>query len=234
MNLWPEPEFHIILADGSISGPHSLCDVDAMLEDGEIGKDFYGFTEGMPEWRAVEEALVWAHRPLAALVRAEIDAQSDLLFQGEIKEATARVAINGALNRAGIRPTGRETFCLEIITEIATALRQSHRDYVSGVGSGAIEAFPASELFEAQEPDFPRDWNAAWQKVGGRIYDSRLIALKTDSVWARLSDFGYPFPPFSFDRSRWIRDVSFSETREIAIVLRDELLPSAPPLVSVF
>jgi hypothetical protein len=42
-----------------------------------------------------------------------------------------------------------------------------------------------------------------------------MIARKDDPAWRALSDFGFPFPSFSFDTGMWIEDVSRDEAEEM-------------------
>ena len=47
-----------------------------------------------------------------------------------------------------------------------------------------------------------------WTEAGGRIFSGRMIALKNDPVWLRISDFGHPHPPFAFGSGMDMVDIS--------------------------
>lgn len=72
---------------------------------------------------------------------------------------------------------------------------------------GARLAFPAQELIRAEERREKRDWRGRWQAAGGRLYGGRMIALKEDPVWVRLSRFGVPYPPFDFGSGMGVDEV---------------------------
>lgn len=226
------PDIYLILRDGATSEPLDPLDAEMMLEDGEITAEFYAFVEGMPEWRAVGEALVWARRELAVRCRDVINEHASLLVAGKVDTATSRLAIRDALWRRAIVTSDREMEALQTILETEAALRRSYDQYAQNFAPGAIDVFPAWELFDAHDSAFPRDWNTAWQKAGGR--EGGKVAAKADPVWARLSDFRFPFPPFSFDQSKWVRDVSPTDPRKYEITLSRQFTPKISPFQSVF
>ena len=63
-------------------------------------------------------------------------------------------------------------------------------------------------------------WEAAAQKVGweGVARNGAMIALKTSPIWAKISRFGNPFPPFDFNSGMGVRDVKKSVCREIGLL----------------
>ncbi len=72
---------------------------------------------------------------------------------------------------------------------------------------------PGLELYRQKQRRQPRDWTARWaeaaQAVGweGVAPGGAFIALKTSPIWAQLSRFGYPHPPFDFNSGMWVRPV---------------------------
>jgi hypothetical protein len=74
---------------------------------------------------------------------------------------------------------------------------------------------------------FPRDWKSAWTEVGGKLYYERMVARKDDPVWAKLSDFGFSFPPFSFDPVAWRQDIKAEDAEFLGVV--DIGTPVKPP-----
>lgn len=101
--------------------------------------------------------------------------------------------------------------------------RQELANYSSGCEAGAIDAFPAQELFQLINEATPVDWQQRWLAAGGKLYDGRMIALKSDPVWARISFFGLPYPPFDEYDVMAVRDVSYTEAVKLGV---------APPGVS--
>ena len=54
-----------------------------------------------------------------------------------------------------------------------------------------------------------------------------MIALKSSDVWTRISDFGFPFPPYVKGSGLWVRDVGRSEAMELCLIDRDRQIRSA-------
>ena len=111
----------------------------------------------------------------------------------------------------------------------------------SGMSPGAFAAFPAQEFKRTHKRQTERkDWPERWRKAGGKVYGGRMIALKTDPVWERLSVFGNPFPPFDWGSGMGVIGVDRKTTIELGLVsdekLREETaaLRSAKPEASKF
>ncbi len=57
-----------------------------------------------------------------------------------------------------------------------------------------------------------------WAANGGRFYDGRMIALKNDPIWAKISRFGTPWPPFDFGSGMGVDDVSREEAEAMGLL----------------
>ena len=86
-------------------------------------------------------------------------------------------------------------------------------------------AFPAQELVRLERRRVPRDWRARWKEAGGRLRGGRMVALRDDPIWTRISRFGSAIPPFDFNSGMGLRDVSADEAT--ALGLRPEAERSA-------
>lgn len=94
----------------------------------------------------------------------------------------------------------------------------------SGMSPGAFAAFPAQEFKRTLSRRSQRkDWPERWRKAGGKIYGGRMIALKTDPVWSRLSVFGNPFPPFDWGSGMGVIDVDRKTSIELGLVTDEKL-----------
>ena len=51
----------------------------------------------------------------------------------------------------------------------------------------------------------------------GQIHGGRMIALKDDPVWLKISDFGHPHPPFAFGSGMDMVDISRVEAVELGL-----------------
>lgn len=113
---------------------------------------------------------------------------------------------------------------LDVMMKTNADQAKGYVSHLRATTTGAILAFPAYELVRVERRKLPRDWSARWaaaaQKVGweGVARNGAMIALKTSPIWAALSRFGNPFPPFDFNSGMGVRDVKKSVCREIGLL----------------
>lgn len=123
---------------------------------------------------------------------------------------------------------------LDTIIKTNVAQARGYIQYLEGMSPGAFEAFPAQEFIRVRHSRQPRgDWPQRWQKAGGQFYDGRMIALKTDPVWEKLSVFGNPFPPFDWGSGMGVVDVDRKSAVALGLHVPDKgsavAAPSATP-----
>lgn len=119
-------------------------------------------------------------------------------------------------------------------TNIQQAYGYAH--HVSGQDPDALEAAPALELIRLEERRQKRVWHERWRAAGGRIFpgpgrlgdgrEGRLIALRTDPVWAAVSRFGTPWPPFDFNSGTWVEEVLRPEAEALGLLARGAPAPA--------
>ena len=80
-------------------------------------------------------------------------------------------------------------------------------------------AFPCLELIRVSERMVPRDWRARWKEAGGKLYDGRMIALRNDPIWRKISRFGSPVPPFDFNSGMGLEEVNRFEAEALGVEL---------------
>jgi hypothetical protein len=98
---------------------------------------------------------------------------------------------------------------------------------------GARLAFPAQELVRVEEREKPRDWHGKWVDKGGTLYPgNRMIALKDDPIWMKISAFGVPYPPFDYNSGMGVDDISYDEAVELGVIKPDYEPPKDSPLKS--
>lgn len=108
-----------------------------------------------------------------------------------------------------------------LVADMQAGFAQGYADWESGLDEGAQNQFPAQELIRIESRAAPRDWRGIWLANGGTLTeDGRMVALKTDAIWTRISRFGLPWPPFDYGSGMGLRDVSRADA--IALGLIDE------------
>lgn len=86
-----------------------------------------------------------------------------------------------------------------------------------------LDAFPAQELYRAEERRQQRDWFARWQEAGNKVgwkgaLQDRMIALKTSPIWVEVSVFRRPWAPFDWGSGMDLRDVDRAEAEQIGLL----------------
>lgn len=125
---------------------------------------------------------------------------------------------------------------LDVMMKTNADQAKGYASHLRATTTGAILAFPAYELVRVERRKMPRDWSSRWtdaaRKVGweGVARNGAMIALKTSPIWAALSRFGNPFPPFDFNSGMGVRDVKKSVCREIGLLGPNEQpeIPDVP------
>lgn len=81
---------------------------------------------------------------------------------------------------------------------------------------------PAQELVRVEDRERPRDWTARWREAGGKFYaGGRMIAPVDDPIWARISRFGSPLPPFDFNSGMGLEFVDRDEAIALGVIAQD-------------
>jgi len=106
---------------------------------------------------------------------------------------------------------------LDMVVKTNTDLVCGHCSFVHGMDPEVLDAYPARELIQVKSGTEPYNWKIRWVESGGKIHGGRMIALKDDPVWLKLSDFGHPHPPFSFESGMDMVDVSRVEAVELGL-----------------
>jgi len=88
-----------------------------------------------------------------------------------------------------------------------------------------LNAAPAQEFVRIEARRKPReDWPQRWRDAGGEMFGGRMIALKTDPVWATLSRFQTPWPPYDYNSGMGVVDIYRDEAEALGLVQRGERL----------
>ena len=113
---------------------------------------------------------------------------------------------------------------LDVIIKTNVAQARGYMQFAEGMSPGAFAAFPAQEFTRIRHSNTPRkDWPQRWAKAGGKVYGGKMIALKDDPVWERLSVFGNPFPPFDWGSGMGVLDVDRKTAIQLGLISDEEL-----------
>jgi hypothetical protein len=217
-----------LLRDGETDGPHDDREVLSLLDEREIEPDMLASIEGMKEWRSVKETLVWSHGALLKGLRTEVESLVRQMCDLEIGLAAARCEL---VNLVGRRGDCEVAESCGTILEVNMSLLMKHRLYCGKQDAwtpGGADLWPAFELTSFGKQRFARDWSAAWTAAGGNVTKGRMVALKNDLVWVAISDFGFPFPPFSLDWSMGTEAMPSDEASEFGLEWRSDTMDFPP------
>ena len=201
-----------------------------------LKKALIGSSLNSREWNLVQAGLrdrafissqVESMRILHAARRMVADRAGGQLSASEIRRDLRKV-----ISSTGYRPPEGKEGALQNLyskrrldTIIKTNVEQA-RGYVrhlDGMKPGAFAAFPGQELIRVRERKEKRDWATRWKNAGGQFYNGRMIALRDDPIWERISVFGNPFPPFDWGSGMGVRAVSRRDSIALGVVTDNEV-----------
>jgi hypothetical protein len=112
---------------------------------------------------------------------------------------------------------------LNLIFDMQTGQIQEFAKWKMDQDPDVLDAYPAQEFIRVSPRKHARtDWVRRWKAAGGKLYGGRMIALKTDPVWKKLSRFGNPWPPFDFGSGMGVRDISRREAVKLGLLKEGE------------
>jgi len=143
----------------------------------------------------------------------------------DLKALAEQRGLDTGTGNADIRnPAAERRVALIVDTNRAQA--QGYARFKRSSSGGALLAFPAQELVRVRNSKVKRDWSGRWKAAGGPPpVSGRLIALKSDPVWAKLSRFGQPYPPFDFNSGMGVKDISRREALALGVLTPDQTQP---------
>ena len=154
---------------------------------------------------------------------------------GEMSSSDAHTAMRDALTAAGYRPPDAEDQGpggirnlmnerrLDLIVKTNVEQARGWAQYMEGTTPGALLAYPAQRLVRVRQRRMPRDWSARWKEAGDAVgwqgaCRDEFVALKLSPIWAALSRFGNPYPPFDFNSGMGVEDVGRRKARELGLL----------------
>lgn len=126
---------------------------------------------------------------------------------------------------------------LGLIWDMNLDMARGYANWRTSMNPDLLEAVPAFELIRLEERIEKRDWVQIWKDHGGQFYGEpssdfpgapgRMIALATDPIWQRISEFGVPWPPFRWGSGVGKGPVRWREAKALGIPGFDK--PQTPP-----
>lgn len=169
----------------------------------------------------VEEAriLAEARRMCADVADGRMDASEFRRDMRKVLDQTGYAAPGG-----GIRDM-RTRARLDLVLDTQVRQARGWAQWKEATTAGALAAFPAQELVRVRQVKVERKWRERWAANGGRLFGGRMVALKNDPVWTRISRFGTPYPPFDFNSGMGVEDVDWDEAVELGLLKDDDPPP---------
>ena len=121
---------------------------------------------------------------------------------------------------------------IDLIVRTQESLAHNYGTYLAGQDETILSLWPAQELVRNGPSLVPRHWKERWEKVGGQLYEGRMIAMKDSSVWSKLGDtalfpdaLGNPYPPFAFNSNMGVENVSRDEAVRLGVMSQNTPTP---------
>jgi hypothetical protein len=189
-----------------------------------------------------DRALFSARVTQAQIVQGLKDQVTELL-SAKTDPATARLAMKNLLKSIDYQPDEKDRGTIKDLSsdsrinlqlKMNTESAQGYGNWVQGQDDGAVDAFPAQELYRLEAREEPRDWPTRWNGARGELgaattaLDARIsmIALKADPIWTAISAFGVPWPPFDFNSGMWVRDIDIAQAEELGLIQAGQKAPT--------
>lgn len=146
------------------------------------------------------------------------------LLSGDSNSATQRVALHDLAESFNLKEL-LSSPRLNLILDTQLGMADGYGGWIEGQQDPILYAFPAQELYRAEERKEPRDWPERWEAAGGDFFqgdsdypEGRMIALKNDDIWTEISAFGQPYAPFDYNSGMDLRDVDREEAIELGLI----------------
>lgn len=180
---------------------------------------------------AIRERAVFSAGVTNGSFLARVDSAIDELLGGRTDRATQRMELKRLLGSLGDDTVDdseltdlRSDARLNLILDTQLQQAQGYGHWKQGQDPAILDQWPAQELIRVQDAEEPRDWAARWTEAGGAFFGTRMIALKNDPIWTRISRFGTPYPPFDFNSGMEVVDVDRDTAIEAGLLGPDDVI----------
>jgi hypothetical protein len=94
---------------------------------------------------------------------------------------------------------------------------RQEKNWIQSLSPDIFSFSPVLELYPLSAPKSPKGTRDRWISMGGKIKGGKMVALITDDVWASFSKFSMPWPPFDYDNTMFVRDISYPEIESFGL-----------------
>ncbi len=148
----------------------------------------------------------------------------------------------------GLRPTDEKRGTLQdigshrrlrLIWDTQVKMAQGYAEWKTSQDEDILDAVPAQELVRREERRVPRDWVGIWRDAMAELgkdtsakltKSGRMVALKNDPIWTRISRFKQPWPPFDFNSGMGVDGVLREEAEKLGLLgQHDKVEPAEVP-----
>lgn len=131
--------------------------------------------------------------------------------------AIAKDELGGKPREGGVRDI-RNLGRLELIYDMQTQDAREYARWTVDTDEENLNAVPAQELVRVESRREVRDWLGRWAAAGGQLIQGRMVALKNNPVWTRISRFGKPWPPYDYGSGMGLKDIYRSEAVKLGLI----------------
>lgn len=185
-----------------------------------------------------ERALVEARRRLAQVIAQQRDAAEAggrVMDRGrfvlEMQEVLREVGYVPNPELRGTLQDVSSSLRLSLIWDMNLRMAAGYSQWNAEQNGVSLLRAPAQELIRVEGRVERRDWPRIWAEAGGQFYGEpggdypnapgRMIALKTDPIWVRISQFGVPWAPFAWGSGMGLRNVRRRQAIELGVIEAD-------------
>jgi hypothetical protein len=115
---------------------------------------------------------------------------------------------------------------LRLIFDMQTQQAQEYARWKMEQDPDILDAYPAQRLVRIESREVERPWASRWNEAGKAVaWDgaskTEMVALKNSPIWAQLSRFQTPWPPFDFGSGMGVEDVDRAEAERLGLLAKD-------------
>ena len=103
---------------------------------------------------------------------------------------------------------------LKLIAETNAGMARGYGKWAGMQDVDKLRRYPVQQLVRKYPRVEPRDWPARWRTMGGSMAQGDMIAGVNNPIWARISRFGLPYPPFDFNSGMGVKLIPRKEAEK--------------------